>query len=64
MVKAVVTKGKKTGSYSGRVAVRATGSFNIQTSHGLVQGVHSRYCTIVQRGDGYGYSQVAKHGRE
>jgi len=60
MVRATVTKGKKTGSYSGRVAVRASGSFNIQTRNGLVQGVHSRYCTVVQRGDGYGYSQVAK----
>lgn len=60
MVKAEVTKGKKTGSYTGRVAVRATGSFNIQTSTGLVQGVFHRYCTVVQRGDGYGYSLVAK----
>jgi hypothetical protein len=60
MVKATVTKGKKAGSYSGRVAVRASGSFNIQTRNGLVQGVSHRYCTVVQRGDGYGYSQVAK----
>lgn len=60
MVKAEVTKGKKTGSYTGRVAVRATGSFNIQTSTGLVQGVSHRYCTVVQRGDGYGYSLVVK----
>ena len=59
-VKAVVTQGKKTGSYSGRVAVRASGSFNIQTSSGLVQGVSHRCCTVVQRGDGYGYSQAAK----
>ena len=60
MVKAVVTKGKKGGTYAGRVAVRATGSFNIQTSNGLVQGVSHRYCKVVQRGDGYGYSMVAK----
>jgi hypothetical protein len=60
MVKAEVTKGKKIGSYTGRVAVRATGSFNIQTSTGLVQGVSHRYCTVVQRGNGYGYSLVAK----
>ena len=60
MVKAEVTKGKKTGSYTGRVAVRASGSFNIQTRHGLVQGVSHRYCTVVQRGDGYGYQLVAK----
>ncbi|MCX7256600.1 MAG: RNA-guided endonuclease IscB [Polaromonas sp.] len=60
MVKAEVTKGKKTGSYTGRVAVRASGNFNIQTSSGLVQGVSHRYCTVVQRGDGYGYQLVAK----
>lgn len=60
MVKAEVTQGKKTGSYTGRVAVRASGSFNIQTRHGLVQGVSHRYCTLVQRGDGYGYQLVAK----
>ena len=60
MVKAIVLKGKKIGTYMGRVAVRASGSFNIQTGNGLVQGVSHRYCTVVQRGDGYGYSQVAK----
>ncbi|MFZ3139346.1 RNA-guided endonuclease IscB [Polaromonas sp.] len=60
LVKAEVTKGKKTGSYTGRVAVRASGSFNIQTRSGLVQGVSHRYCTVVQRGDGYGYQLVAK----
>lgn len=60
MVKADVTKGKKTGSYTGRVAVRATGNFNIQTSDGLIQGIAHRYCKVVQRGNGYGYQQVAK----
>ncbi|MBK6999351.1 MAG: hypothetical protein IPH35_05090 [Rhodoferax sp.] len=30
MVKAEVTKGKKAGTYSGRVAVRAAGNFNIR----------------------------------
>jgi 5-methylcytosine-specific restriction endonuclease McrA len=60
LVKAVVTKGKRMGDYTGRVAVRASGNFNIQTGSGLVQGVAHRYCTVVQRGDGYGYSLVAK----
>jgi len=60
MVKAEGTKGKKAGTYTGRVAVRATGNFNIQTSNGLAQGVSHRFCTVVQRGDGYGYSLVAK----
>ena len=55
MVKAVVTKGKKVGTYLGRVAIRASGSFNIQTENGLVQGIHHRFCTLLQRADGYGY---------
>jgi 5-methylcytosine-specific restriction endonuclease McrA len=56
MVRATVTAGQKTGSYVGRVAVRASGSFNIQTGKEVVQGISYRYCTMVQRADGYGYS--------
>jgi hypothetical protein len=54
----VVTRGKKVGTYLGRVAIRASGSFNIQTGNGLVQGIHHRFCTLLQRADGYGYSWV------
>jgi hypothetical protein len=56
MVRATVTVGKKIGSYMGRVAVRASGSFNIQTGKEVAQGISYRYCTMVQRADGYGYS--------
>ncbi|MDA8092599.1 MAG: RNA-guided endonuclease IscB [Betaproteobacteria bacterium] len=55
LAKAIVTKGKKAGTYPGRVAIRASGSFNIQTVDGLVQGIHYRFCTLQQRADGYGY---------
>lgn len=55
MVRALVPTGKKAGMHTGRVAVRKTGSFNIQTEHGAVQGVSHNYCTVIQRGDGYGY---------
>ena len=61
MVKALVTTGKKAGTYLGRVAIRASGSFNIQTATGLVQHVHHRFCTRVQRGDGYGYIWTLLH---
>ena len=61
MVKAVVTTGKKAGTYLGRVAIRASGSFNIQTATGLVQSIHHRFCVLVQRGDGYGYSLTPLH---
>ena len=55
LVKAVVTVGKKTGTHVGRVAVRTSGSFNIQGLSGTVQGVSHKICRLVQRGDGYGY---------
>nr|WP_297482421.1 hypothetical protein [Ferrovum sp.] len=47
---------KKAGTYLGRVAIRASGSFNIQSTTGLVQSIHHRFCSLVQRADGYGYS--------
>lgn len=60
IVKAAVAKGKKTGSYKGRVAIRARGNFNIQMSTGsVVQGISHRHCTLIQRSDGYGYTQIA-----
>ena len=55
IIKAVVTKGKKMGTYCGRVAVRSTGSFDITTTAGRVSGVHARYCTPLHRQDGYSY---------
>lgn len=56
LVRASVTGGKRIGEYIGRVAVRATGSFNIQSHDAVVQGISHKYCRIVQRGDGYGYA--------
>jgi 5-methylcytosine-specific restriction endonuclease McrA len=63
LVRASVPAGKKAGSYSGRVAVRASGSFNIQGAGGAVQGIAHRYCRLVQRSDGYAYSRIATSGR-
>ncbi|MEU3167246.1 RRXRR domain-containing protein [Streptosporangium sp. NPDC006930] len=48
--------GKKTGVHFGRIAVRSTGSFNITTRHGTVQGIHHRHIRLLQRADGYGYT--------
>lgn len=56
IVAACVPSGKKVGSYQGRVAVRSSGSFNIQTATGTVQGIAHRHCRILQRADGYAYS--------
>ncbi len=55
IVKATVTTGKKIGTYAGRIATRATGSFNISTKNGLIQGISYRVCKIIHRKDGYGY---------
>jgi len=60
IVKAVVTSGKKIGTYVGRVAVRTSGSFNISASE-LVQGIGYKYCQIVHRKDGYSYSFSKTH---
>jgi hypothetical protein len=58
MVRAVVTKGARVGTYVGKVAIRATGSFNITTKAGKVTDISYRYCTPVQKSDGYRYSQA------
>jgi 5-methylcytosine-specific restriction endonuclease McrA len=55
MVKAIVPKGAKAGIWLGRVAVRKTGSFNVQTLNGAIQGISYKHCTITQKADGYGY---------
>lgn len=57
LVQATVPTGKKVGCYIGRVAVRASGSFNIQSGSEVVQGISHRHCRLIQRNDGYGYFQ-------
>jgi 5-methylcytosine-specific restriction endonuclease McrA len=56
IIKAVVTTGKKVGEYVGRVAVRTTGSFNISSKNGLVQGIGYKNCIQIHKKDGYSYS--------
>ena len=58
LVRAVVPTGKHRGTHIGRVAVRASGSFNITTPAGTIQGINHRYCTLLQRGDGYAYATI------
>jgi 5-methylcytosine-specific restriction endonuclease McrA len=53
LVRAVVPKGKKRGVHVGKVAVRSSGSFNIVTAHGTIQGVSYRHCRSLHRADGY-----------
>ena len=51
LAKAVVPSGTKQGSWIGRVAVRATGSFRV----GRKDGIAVRFLTKVQNTDGYYY---------
>ncbi|XRQ05885.1 RNA-guided endonuclease IscB [Actinomadura welshii] len=56
LARAVVPAGKNAGTHTGRIAVRASGSFNIRTRHGLLQGVRHKHLHLLQRADGYGYT--------
>ena len=56
LVRAVVTRGKKSGTYQGRVAIKTDGYFKLTgRPFGMVEGIHARYCTPIQRKDGYAY---------
>jgi 5-methylcytosine-specific restriction endonuclease McrA len=55
IARAIVTKGKKIGTYAGRIAVRSSGSFNISTISGLVEGIGHKYFNLIHRKDGYSY---------
>lgn len=56
IVQAVVTSGKKVGSYVGRVLCRASGSFDIATKAGRVVGISHKYCKPIHKKDGYSYT--------
>ncbi len=56
---ATVPTGKKCGVHRGRVAVRQSGSFNVQMLKAVIQGIHHRHCRIIQRADGYSYAQIS-----
>lgn len=55
LTRAVVPTGKKAGTYVGRVLARATGSFDLLTQTGRIEGVSARYCKPIHRNDGYSY---------
>jgi 5-methylcytosine-specific restriction endonuclease McrA len=56
IVRAVVTTGKKIGNYAGIVAIRSSGSFNISTKNGLIQGISHKFCLRIHAKDGYSYA--------
>jgi hypothetical protein len=55
LVRAEVSKGKRIGTYVGRVAVRETGRFNITVGDKVIQGIGHKNCRLLQRADGYAY---------
>jgi 5-methylcytosine-specific restriction endonuclease McrA len=61
LVKANVPDGKKQGIHQGRVAVRSTGSFAVQTKNAVIDGISWKHCQRLQRADGYGYQQNPVH---
>lgn len=56
MAEATVTTGTKKGRYVGRVAVRASGRFDITTDTERVGSIHHRFFRLIQRANGYRYS--------
>lgn len=56
MVMAKIPDGKHAGIHIGRVVVRASGSFRV----GNTDGISWRYCKILQRSDGYEYTNTKK----
>lgn len=58
IARAVVPTGKKAGTHFGRVAVRASGKFNITTSAGIVTSINHRRFTLVQRGNGWTHTEI------
>jgi len=64
-VRAVVPTGAKAGTYVGRVAVRASGSFNVTTIRPdgntvTVQSISHRHFRLLNRADGWGYTRKAE----
>jgi len=62
IVKVIVPKGKKEGVYHGIVKCRTSGSFNIKTSAGTIEGINHKYFVPVQKADGYNYYTERRNG--
>lgn len=60
IVKSVIPSGKLQGVHVGRVAVRASGYFNIQRKGYAIQGVSYQYCRTLKRANGYSYQIIER----
>jgi 5-methylcytosine-specific restriction endonuclease McrA len=58
VVRAVVPASlKNAGTHVGRMSAKASGSFTIATEKGSVTDINKKYCRLLQRADGYGYTK-------
>jgi 5-methylcytosine-specific restriction endonuclease McrA len=59
IVRIIVPKGKYRGTWVGRVAVRASGYFDLKDNYGkrICQGISYKTCCLIQRTDGWQYDQ-------
>ena len=58
LVKAVVPAHlKNAGTHVGRMSAKANGAFTIAMTRGTVTDISKKYCRLLQRADGYGYTQ-------
>ncbi|MEU1902047.1 RNA-guided endonuclease IscB [Nocardiopsis dassonvillei] len=61
LARAAVPSGRNTGTHTGRVAVRSSGSHTLRTSHGPMKTSWKNLC-LLQRADGYGYTTQKEAG--
>jgi hypothetical protein len=58
LIRAVVPNGKYAGTWTGRVLVRANGSFDLSVQgRRIAQGMSHKYCRILQRNEGWAHVQ-------
>ncbi len=57
LVQAVIPRGKYTGTWTGRATVKASGQIRIVTSTGVHPTTSHRHCRVLQRGNGWVYTQ-------
>ncbi len=62
IVKAEAPGGKYAGTWTGRVAIRSSGYFDLKDVNGrrICQGINYKYCRLIQRADGWQYDKLRR----
>jgi len=58
LVQAVIPRGKYSGTWIGRATVKASGQIRVVTSTGVHPTTSHRHCRMLQRGNGWVYTQT------